>query len=93
MEKSQYELCVEVLRRLDNAGVLKDVVLVGSWCTLFYKDFFGTTHYREALIDKGQDDSIRKAFGSMPRRWQGKVKKQLAEPLDTKVMDVLTHGT
>ena len=46
MEKSQYELCVEVLRRLDNAGVLKDVVLVGSWCTLFYRDFFGTTQYR-----------------------------------------------
>ena len=41
MAKSQYELCVEVLKRLDNAGVLKDVVLVGSWCTLFYKDFFG----------------------------------------------------
>ena len=229
MEKSQYGLCVEVLRRLDNAGVLKDVVLVGSWCTLFYKDFFGTTQYRaslktrdmdllipepstieaqadvaellkdlgfvvgftgsegyirlehpeliveflvpergrgskkpyrlpqlglnaqplrfleflaqdtitadvegvsvrlpqpanfalhklvvlsrragrakqakdkeaamkvlEALIDQGQDDSIRKAFDSMPRRWQGKVIKQLADPLDKKVMDVLTHDT
>ena len=229
MEKSQYDLCVEVLRRLDNAGVLRDVVLVGSWCTLFYRDFFRTTQYRtslktrdmdllipepstieaqtdvaellkdlgfvvgftgsegyirlehpeliveflvpergrgsnkpyrlpqlhlnaqplrfleflaqntitadvegvsvrlphpanfalhklvvlsrradrakqakdreaamkvlEALIDKGQDDSIREAFGSMPRRWQSKVTKQLADPLDKKVMDVLTHGT
>ena len=47
----------------------------------------------EALIDQGQDDSIRKAFDSMPRRWQGKVIKQLADPLDKKVMDVLTHDT
>lgn len=229
MEKNQYDLCVEVLRRLDNAGVLKDVVLVGSWCTLFYKDFFGTTQYRtvlktrdmdllipepstietqvdvaellkdlgfvvgftgsegyirlehpeliveflvpergrgsnkphrlpqlglnaqplrfleflaqntitadvegvsvslphpanfalhklvvlsrradrakqakdkeaamkvlEALIDEGRNDSVRKAFGSMPRRWQGKVMKQLADSLDKKVMDVLTHCT
>jgi len=228
--KSQYELCVEVLRRLDKAGVLKDVVLVGSWCTLFYKDFFGPriryiaslktrdmdlliptpsaakaeadvaellkdlgfvvgftgsegyirmehpeliveflvpergrasdkpyplpklglnaqalrfleflaqdtitmkveevsvrlphpAHFAlhklvvltrraghakqakdkeaamrvlEALMDKGEDDSIRKAFGTMPRRWQGKVRKQLADPLHKNVMDVLGHGT
>ena len=228
MEKSQYDLCVEVLRRLDNVGVLRDIVLIGSWCTLFYRDFFSTTQYRtslktrdmdllipepstikaqadvaellkdlgfvvgftgsegyirlehpeliveflvpergrgsnkpyrlpqlglnaqplrfleflaqntittdvevvsvrlpqpanfalhklvvlsrraghakqakdkeaamkvlEALIDEGQDDSIRKAFGSMPRRWQSKVIEQLADPLDKKVMDVLTPG-
>ena len=229
MAKSQYELCVEVLRRLDKAGVLKDVILIGSWCTLFYRDFFGQSRYMaslrtrdmdllipkpsaikaevdvaellkdigfvvgftgsegyirmehpeliveflvpergrasdkpyplpklglnaqalrfldflaqdtittnveevsvrmphpanfalhklvvlsrrtghakqakdkeaamrvlEALIDKGEDDSIRKAFGTMPRRWQGKVRKQLADPLDKNVMDVLSHGT
>ena len=229
MAKSQYKLCVEVLRRLDKAGVLKDVVLVGSWCTLFYKDFFGSSSYMaslktrdmdlliprpsaakaevdvaellkdlgfvvgfsgsegyirmehpeliveflvpergrasdkpyplpklglnaqalrfleflaqdtitvkveevsvrlphpanfalhklvvlsrrtghakqvkdkeaamrvlEALIDKGEDDSIRKALGTMPQRWQGKVRKQLALPLDKNVMDVLNHET
>jgi len=30
VEKSQYDLCVEVLRRLDIAGILKDMVLIGS---------------------------------------------------------------
>ena len=55
MEKSQYDLCVEVLRRLDSAGILKDVVLVGSWCTLFYKDFFGTTQYRTSLKTRDMD--------------------------------------
>ena len=229
MAKSQYELCVEVLRRLDKAGVLQDVILIGSWCTLFYRDFFGGEQYMaplktrdidlliptpsaskaevdvaellkdlgfvvgftgsegyirlehplliveflvpergrgsdkpyplpklglnaqplrflnylaqdtitakvegvdvrlphpanfglhklvvlsrrpgcakqakdkeaakrvlEALIDKGQEDSIRKAFGTMPRRWQGKVRKQLADPLDEKLMYVLSKST
>jgi hypothetical protein len=222
---SQYDLCVEVLRRLDKAGILKDMILVGSWCTLFYKTFFGPSRYRtslrtrdidlliptpsaikaeadiaellkdlgfvvgfagsegyirmehpeliveflvpergrtsakpyplpklglnaqalrfleflaqetitaniegvsvnlphpayfalhklvvlsrrtgqakqvkdrdaalkvlEALIKKGEDNSIRKAFGAMPRRWQGKVRKQLTDPLFRNVMDIL----
>ena len=228
MAKSQYELCIEVLRRLEKAGVLKDVVIVGSWCTLFYKDFFSDASYLaplktrdvdllipwpsstktkvdvaellrdlgfvvgftgsegyirlehpeliveflvpergrasdkpyplpelglnaqalrfldflarstitakvegisvmlphpanfalhklvvlsrrpgpekqakdkeaamrvlEALIDKGKADSIREAFGAMPRRWQVKIRKRLAGPLDKKVMDILSHG-
>ncbi len=41
MDNSQYKLCLEVLSRLESANVLKDTVLVGSWCTLFYKDYFG----------------------------------------------------
>lgn len=34
------DLVVEVLRRLDKAGVLQGMVLVGSWCVHFYKDYF-----------------------------------------------------
>lgn len=45
MEKSQYKLCVEVLRRLSKAGILKHIVLVGSWCTVFYKIYFAGTRY------------------------------------------------
>lgn len=55
MEKSQYDLCVEVLRRLDNAGVLKHIVLVGSWCTLFYKSYFGRTRYAPVLKTRDID--------------------------------------
>lgn len=36
----QYELCFKVLRRLEAAGVLKKIVLIGSWCAYFYKDYF-----------------------------------------------------
>ena len=55
MEKSQYELCLEVLRRLDHAGVLKNIVLVGSWCTLFYKDYFADVGYLAALRTRDMD--------------------------------------
>lgn len=35
------DLCLEVLRRLDKAGVLRGLVLIGSWCAFFYPDYFG----------------------------------------------------
>jgi hypothetical protein len=55
VEKSQYDLCVEVLRRLDKAGILKHVVLVGSWCTIFYKDFFAGRKYMTSLTTRDMD--------------------------------------
>ena len=55
MEKTQYDLCVEVLARLDRAGVLKNIVLVGSWCTLFYKEYFGKTKYKVSLKTRDID--------------------------------------
>ena len=55
MEKSQYELCLEVLRRLDRSDVLKNIVLVGSWCTLFYKDYFFDVDYRPVLRTRDMD--------------------------------------
>ena len=55
MEKSQYKLCLEVLRRLDAEGVLKHLVLVGSWCTLFYQEFFGDSDYAPALKTRDMD--------------------------------------
>ena len=55
MDISQYDLCVKVLRRLDNAGLLKDLVIVGSWCTFFYKDFFPRNTYRTSLATRDMD--------------------------------------
>ena len=68
MEKSQYDLCVEVLRRLDKAGILKDIVLVGSWCTIFYKDFFAGKKYMTSLTTRDMDLLI-----SQPRSIKAKV--------------------
>lgn len=40
MEKSQYNLCVEVLRRFHKAGVLGALILIGSWTSIFYRVHF-----------------------------------------------------
>ncbi|MBU0881771.1 MAG: nucleotidyltransferase domain-containing protein [Candidatus Omnitrophica bacterium] len=55
MEKKQYELCVEILRRLNKAGVLKDLILVGSWCIPFYKDYFKTIKYATSIRTRDVD--------------------------------------
>ena len=58
MEKSQYELCASVLRRLDDAGVLPGVVIVGSWCVLFYERYFNTPGYRASIRTRDLDLAI-----------------------------------
>jgi len=55
VEKKQYELCVEVLRRLNKTGVLKDLILVGSWCIPFYKDYFKTIKYATSIRTRDVD--------------------------------------
>ena len=55
MEKSQYELCIEVLRRLDKAGILRDIILIGSWCIPFYKEYFSDIKYSLAIQTRDMD--------------------------------------
>lgn len=45
MEKKTYNLCLKVLRRLDKAGVLKHIILIGSWSIYFYKSYFKSRTY------------------------------------------------
>ncbi|MFO7870381.1 MAG: GSU2403 family nucleotidyltransferase fold protein [Kiritimatiellia bacterium] len=40
MEKKKYKLCLEVLRRMKQEGILDKILLVGSWCVLLYEDYF-----------------------------------------------------
>jgi len=55
VEKQQYELCVEVLRKLDKAGILKNLILVGSWCIPFYQDYFKTVKYSSSIRSRDID--------------------------------------
>ncbi|MBF0595582.1 MAG: hypothetical protein HQL22_11550 [Candidatus Omnitrophica bacterium] len=55
MEKNQYELCIEVLKRLDRAGVLKDIMLIGSWCLPFYREYFAGTAYSPTIRTRDLD--------------------------------------
>lgn len=40
MDKKQYKLLLEVLKRFQDKGILKSVILVGSWCIPLYKEYF-----------------------------------------------------
>jgi len=55
VEKKQYNLCIEVLRRFDKAGILKHVILIGSWCMLFYSDYFKDASYGLSLRTRDLD--------------------------------------
>ncbi len=55
MEKNQYNLCCEVLQRLEREDVLNHVVLIGSWCLLAYKDFFKSKQYSPGIRTRDID--------------------------------------
>lgn len=55
MEKKQSELCLEILRRFNNAGVLDDLILIGSWCVYFYVDYFSDVPYTARQTIKTRD--------------------------------------
>jgi len=68
VEKKQYELCREVLRRLDQRGLLSNLILIGSWCLLLYKDYFQRRSYRAAIRTRDLDFLI-----PLPQRFAAKV--------------------
>ncbi len=55
MEKKQSDLCLEILRRFHNAGILDDLILIGSWCVYFYKDYFSDVPYIDQASIKTRD--------------------------------------
>jgi len=55
VEKKQSELCFEILRRFHKAGILKDFILIGSWCAYFYNEYFSGTPYLDRVAIKTRD--------------------------------------
>lgn len=55
MEKSQSELCLEILRRFHKTDVLDNFILIGSWCVYFYKDYFSDVPYLTKVTIKTRD--------------------------------------
>lgn len=54
MEK-RYALCHEVLARFQEAGILEELVLVGSWCIYFYRDYFADISYSSRIRTRDID--------------------------------------
>jgi len=55
VEKNQYKLCIEVLKRLEKSGVLKQIVLIGSWCIPFYKEYFSGVKFLTSIRTRDID--------------------------------------
>lgn len=53
--EENYALCRDVLRRFHRAGALDDLVLVGSWCLLFYRMYFAGTSYQPTIRTRDVD--------------------------------------
>lgn len=54
MEK-QYDLCLEVLRRINKVGVLNKIIIIGSWCIYFYKSYFSDVDYSSSIRTRDID--------------------------------------
>ncbi len=54
MEK-RYALFLEVLRRFQTAGLLKELILIGSWCQHFYKSYFTGIRYTPTIRTRDMD--------------------------------------
>ncbi|KAF0145983.1 MAG: hypothetical protein FD156_351 [Nitrospirae bacterium] len=54
MEK-RYALFLEVLRRFQAAGLLEELVLIGSWCQHFYRSYFADLRYTPAIRTRDMD--------------------------------------
>ena len=55
MDKRQYNICLEVLKRLDDSGILSKIILIGSWCLPLYRDFYFCDHEISALRTRDID--------------------------------------
>jgi len=45
MGKKSSDFCLGILKRLNDAGVLENIILIGSWSIYFYKYYFNSKSY------------------------------------------------
>jgi len=53
--KNQYDLCLEVLSRLQKAAVLEQILVIGSWCIYFYRNYFRDSTYSSSIRTRDID--------------------------------------
>jgi hypothetical protein len=53
--EKRYALCLDVLRRFQDVGILQEVILIGSWCLLFYREYFEGMKYTSAIRTRDID--------------------------------------
>ncbi len=55
MEKKTFNLTLEVLNRFQKAGILRSIVLIGSWSVYFYKYYFKSKSYSSFIRTRDID--------------------------------------
>jgi hypothetical protein len=58
VETNQYRLCEEILRRLQDAGVLDGLVVAGSWCVVFYEAYFDSKDFTPTIRTRDLDLAV-----------------------------------
>jgi hypothetical protein len=53
--EKRYALFLEVLRRFQAAGLLKELILIGSWCQHFYRSYFAGLRYTPTIRTRDMD--------------------------------------
>jgi len=53
--EKRYALFLEVLRRFQAAGLLKELILIGSWCQHFYRSYFAGLRYTPTIRTRDID--------------------------------------
>jgi len=66
--EKNYALCLDVLRTFKRAGVLDELVLVGSWCLHFYREYFPHSSYHPTIRTRDVDFLV-----PLPKRIRAKV--------------------
>jgi hypothetical protein len=55
MEKKTFDLCLKVLKKFEEAQILSDIILIGSWSVYFYKAFFNSAEYSTFIRTRDMD--------------------------------------
>jgi hypothetical protein len=53
--EKRYALFLEVLRRFQAAGLLKELILIGNWCQHFYRSYFAGLRYTPTIRTRDID--------------------------------------
>jgi len=54
-QNKQFKLCCDVLSKLEHEGILRHIVLIGSWCMLAYESFFNDVRYHPGIRTRDID--------------------------------------
>jgi len=62
--EEKYDLCLEILKRFQQVGILDKIIIVGSWCIYFYKDYFQNKNYTSSIRTRDIDILVPLPFRS-----------------------------